>query len=500
MVREGRVLGLAALLMVPLAAGAQDAADAPVEPPAEATGAAGAADTGSDSAGDSAGGGEGADLLTEAQLENLVAPIALYPDTLLIQVLVGATQPLEIVKAEQFLSDHEGSTPEDLKPEINAQGWDESVAVLATAFPDVIEDMASHIQWTETLGDAMLAQSDDVMNAVQVKRDEAVASGALVSGEEITVDSDEASHVVITPTDPEVVYVPSYDPDVVYVSDGGNNTGDLLLAGAIGFGTFALIDAIFDDNDEYYRYWGCRNCAGWGGAPIVRAPPWGGNANVNIQGGDREINIDNDRFSIDRNNIDLDRDNITFDPDSARRQEAREDLAKRRQEGGAALGIDRPDRSDALRSQLSERSGAPDISAPGHGGVNLDNIQRAGARLPAEQRFEALRNTGAAAAAVGAGAVGGGALANAARSGDVQRPANVERPANVQRPANVERPANVQRPANIQRPANVQRPAQIQRPAASKTHAFKQRAPAARTRAAGHRGGGRHMGGHRGRR
>ncbi len=119
-------------------------------------------------------------LLTTAELENLVAPVALYPDTLLIQMLVGATNPMEIIKADRLLAVNDGEDPEVVKVAVEAEEWDDSVEVLAVAFPEVVADMALHIEWTETMGDAMLAQSDAVMAAVQTMRSQAVNSGALI--------------------------------------------------------------------------------------------------------------------------------------------------------------------------------------------------------------------------------------------------------------------------------------------------------------------------------
>ncbi|MEM8555701.1 MAG: DUF3300 domain-containing protein, partial [Pseudomonadota bacterium] len=209
----------------------------------------------------------GADLLTDAELQQLVAPVALYPDTLLIQVLVASTYPLEIVKADQFLDNNAERAAEELKPEIEAQGWDPSVTVLATAFPSTIDEMANHIDWTETTGDAMLAQSEDVMAAVQVLRDQAIETGALVSGDQQLVETDDEDNVVIVPADPEVVYVPQYEPESIW-----GDVGDAILTGAVVWGTFALIDEIFDDDDDWDDYWGCRNCGGWSGGPIIRNP------------------------------------------------------------------------------------------------------------------------------------------------------------------------------------------------------------------------------------
>ena len=98
------------------------------------------------------------ELLTQAELETLVAPVALFPDTLLIQILVAATYPMEIVKSERLLASNADLEPEALKAVVEAEQYDPSVEVLATAFPDVISDMAEHIEWSEAMGSAMLAQ------------------------------------------------------------------------------------------------------------------------------------------------------------------------------------------------------------------------------------------------------------------------------------------------------------------------------------------------------
>ncbi|MBV1926163.1 MAG: DUF3300 domain-containing protein [Rhodobacteraceae bacterium] len=283
-------------------------------------------------------------LMTPEELQTLVGPVALYPDTLLIQVLVAATYPLEVMKADRLLKDNVDTTPEDLKPKIEAQGWDESVAVLATAFPDVLSEMAVHIDWTESIGDAMLAQSDDVMAAAQVMREKADEAGTLVSGDEQTVEVTQESNgdqtIIIQPTNPEVVYVPQYDSNTVYVQDN-NNTGDAVAAGLILFSTFVVMDAIFDNNDPWHNYWGCHNCGGWNNQPIVYNPK-----NVNIDTGN--INIGND---------------IGWNPDKERKQKAQKDISDRRGPDGATkMAIDRPDRGDEMRANLSRQSGAPDIS------------------------------------------------------------------------------------------------------------------------------------------
>ncbi len=395
------------------------------------------------------------DLLTDAELQTLVAPVALYPDTLLIQIFVAATQPLEIVKAERFLLDNADRDPEELEPEIDAMGWDPSVSVLATAFPEVVGQMATHIDWTETVGTAMLAQSDDVLDAVQVMRDQAIDSGALISGPEQTVEVSDDDTVIITPTEPETVYVPQYNPATVYT---GPSTGDVVGAALLTFGTVALIDEIFDDDDDWYDYWGCRNCGGWGGGPIYRNP----NIDIDVDG---NVNIGND--------IDLgDRTDISWEPDPDRKKEARDKIAEhKRPEGGRGdLPVKRPEgRTDELRDKLSRESGAADIS----------------------------RDRAGAAAAVGAGAAG---AALASRGGGNKSLPQVNR-GNVDRDKaaakqravdRTKRPEAAKKPVK-KKPQAAKKPqakkaATQRKPSASKGQAMKKKASGTRTKSASKRG------------
>ncbi|WP_170351668.1 MULTISPECIES: DUF3300 domain-containing protein [Ruegeria] len=402
------------------------------------------------------------DLLTDAELQTLVAPVALYPDTLLIQIFVAATQPLEIVKAERFLLDNADRDPAELEPEIDAMGWDPSVSVLATAFPEVVGQMATHIDWTETMGTAMLAQSDDVMDAVQVMRDQAIDSGALVSGPEQTVEVAEDETVVITPTNTETVYVPQYNPETVYT---GPSTGDVVGAALLTFGTVALIDEIFDDDDDWYDYWGCRNCGGWNGQPIIRNP----DIDIDV---DRNVNIDRD--------IDLgDRTDIGWQPDPDRKKQAQDKISnhKRPESGRGDLPVNRPEgRTDELRAKLSRESGAADISRDG----------------------ASRERAAAVAAGAGAGAVAGGALANR-DSGKKDLPqvnrGNVDRDKAAAKQQAVERtkqrPETAKKPVQ-QRPQAAKKPqakkAAQRKPQASKGQAMKKKASGKRTHSASNRG------------
>ena len=151
-------------------------------------------------------------LLTDEELDALVAPVALYPDALLAQVLVASTFPLQIVKADRVLVDSEGMSDEELNGTIAEQEFDPSVLVLLSGFPSVVQRMSDDLEWTEELGNAMIYQDDDVLAAVQRMRDQAQTSGYLTSNEAHTVEEDDGQ-IYIRPTDPEVIYVPTYDFD-----------------------------------------------------------------------------------------------------------------------------------------------------------------------------------------------------------------------------------------------------------------------------------------------
>jgi hypothetical protein len=153
---------------------------------------------------------------TQAVLEQLCAPIALYPDDLLTQVLVASTYPLEVAMASKWL-DQAGN--KDLKGDalvkaLETQDWDASVKSLVP-FPSVLKTMGDHLDWTQKLGDAFLAQQADVLAAVQALRGRAQKAGTLQSTPQQTVTQD-ASAIVIQPTQADTVYVPGYDPSVAY--------------------------------------------------------------------------------------------------------------------------------------------------------------------------------------------------------------------------------------------------------------------------------------------
>ena len=157
-------------------------------------------------------------LLTAGQLDALVAPIALYPDALLSLVLMASTYPLEVVQADRWVGANKNLQGDAFKAALDQQNWDDSVKSL-TATPDVLDMMSNKLDWTQQLGDAVLAQQPDVMDAIQRLRTKAQANNKLTSTSQQTVTTqqqDGRRYIYIAPTDPDELYVPYYDPSVVY--------------------------------------------------------------------------------------------------------------------------------------------------------------------------------------------------------------------------------------------------------------------------------------------
>jgi len=151
---------------------------------------------------------------TAAQLQQIVAPIALYPDALVAQILAAATYPDQVVEADRWMQQHPDLKGDQLGQEVDKQSWDPSVKALAE-FPSVLANMDKNLSWTSSLGDAYINQQQDVMNAVQALRKAAKKAGNLNSTPQENV-TQQGQTIVIAPSNPEIVYVPEYDPWVVY--------------------------------------------------------------------------------------------------------------------------------------------------------------------------------------------------------------------------------------------------------------------------------------------
>ena len=203
--------------------------------------------------------------LSQGELDALVAPIALYPDALLAQVLMAATYPLEVVQADRFAKANSSLKGDKLDDALAKEDWDGSVKSLV-ATPTVLAMMSKDLDWTQKLGDAVLAQQADVMDAIQRLRAKAEDNGKLASTKEqkvtVSKEADNKEVIVIEPTNPETVYVPYYEPEVVYGSwdypdyppyyfapGPGWVVGGAIATG-IAWGTaYAIGNAIWDDID-----------------------------------------------------------------------------------------------------------------------------------------------------------------------------------------------------------------------------------------------------------
>jgi hypothetical protein len=173
----------------------------------------------------------GGQALNADQIEQLVAPIALDPDTLVAQVLAASTYPAQVQDADRWVQMQGNASPYQIAGGADAQNWDPSVKAL-TAFPQVLEEMGRNIQWTAALGNAYYNQPQDVLEAVQVLRQRAQAAGNLQSSPQEQVSYDQGA-IELAPPSPQVVYVPAYNPWTVY-GDPVTPYPGFSLIGALG--------------------------------------------------------------------------------------------------------------------------------------------------------------------------------------------------------------------------------------------------------------------------
>lgn len=224
---------------------------------------------------------------TQPQLDQLVAPIALYPDPVLAQILMASTYPSNVVQAVQWSRDNPKAQGDSAVKRVANQPWDPSVKSLV-ALPQLLALMGENPEWVQNLGDAFLAQPDDVMNSVQKLRQTAQKNGSLTSnaqqkviiqpanttrvpGKSTTVVTSQPQTIIIEPTNPQVVYVPSYNPNVVYGTwatpayppvylppPPGEQFTNGLVSG-IGFGigvatTYALFSSLDWHDDDHHHH------------------------------------------------------------------------------------------------------------------------------------------------------------------------------------------------------------------------------------------------------
>jgi hypothetical protein len=328
-------------------------------------------------------------LLNAAQLDQLVAPIALYPDPLLAQVLMASTYPLEVVQADRFAKTNKKLKGDKLKQALDQQNWDASVKELVST-PTVLATMNDQLEWTQKLGDAVLAQQADVMDAIQRLRAKAQANGKLETTKQQTVtvtqQAGQQQVISIEPASPEVVHVPYYDPGVVYGEwsypeyppyyyppPAGYIVGGAIATGLAWGAAYAIGREIWDDID------------------------WNrGDINIDV---DRNIDIDRN-VNVDRKSWQHDsshRRGVKYNNDAVRNKFAKANTlpADRKLDRGRGAGGDRPDLGGAgqrpdvgqIQQGLKERAG----QRPDAGQIQQGLKERAGQRPDAGQIQQGLK-------------------------------------------------------------------------------------------------------------
>jgi hypothetical protein len=216
---------------------------------------------------------------TAEELQSLVAPIALYPDALVAQILSAATFPDQVAIASYWVQQNKTLTGSALTTAVDKQTWDPSVKAL-TEFPSVLNNMAQNLSWTSQLGEDYHNQQAEVMTAIQTLRAKAKAAGNLKSGSQITVVQQSPQVIVIQPTNPQIVYVPQYNPAVIYGTPyvvPGYTTSDVVAASVLSFGAGLAVGAMMSGGccGWGYSYW---NCNWYGGGAYYHGGAYYGNS------------------------------------------------------------------------------------------------------------------------------------------------------------------------------------------------------------------------------
>jgi hypothetical protein len=315
------------------------------------------------------------------QLDSLVAPIALYPDPLLAQVLAAATYPLEIVQLQQWLVKNKELKDQALADAVKKQNWDPSIQAMA-ALPDVVKRLADDIRWTTDLGNAFLAQQSDVMDAVQRMRKKAADKGNLKTTEQQKVETkmvENKTVIVVEQANPQVVYVPSYDPVYVYGPPiypyppiYYPPPGYYAAGMAISFGVGIAIGAAWGGGWG----WGC----GWGHNDIDVDINNDFNRNTNINRGDTNINRGGDRTNVGSGNS-------KWQHNAEHRGAAPySDRATADKFGGTSRGDSAATRQASARQSISQQggrvqSGTMDRSSGSRGGASAGTMDRGGSGM-----------------------------------------------------------------------------------------------------------------------
>jgi hypothetical protein len=220
--------------------------------------------------------------MSAEELNSLVAPIALYADALVAQILGAATFPDQIAVANSWLQQNKNLTGSALMQAVDKESWDPSVKAL-TQFPTVLNNMAQNLAWASQLGEAYHNQQSEVMSAVQTLRKQAQAAGNLKTTSQQTVKAETQSGqqvIVIQPANPQVVYIPSYNPTIVYGTPyvvPGYSTADLVATSMLSFGVGIAVGAMMSGGCCGWGY-SAWHCNWYGGGVVYHGGAYYGNA------------------------------------------------------------------------------------------------------------------------------------------------------------------------------------------------------------------------------
>jgi hypothetical protein len=369
-----------------------------------------------------------APVFKNEELEQLVAPIALYPDALVAQILMASTYPLEVVAAARWVKANPGLKDKALEDALQKQSWDPSVKSL-TAFPQVLQTMNEKLEMTQKLGDAFLAQQKDVLDAIQRLRGKADQAGNLKSGKEQTVTKTQeggTTVIKIEPTSPQTVYVPTYNPAVVYGTWPYPAYPPYYYPYPPGAGLFAFTAGVIVGS----ALWGGCN---WGHGDV--------NINVNKYNNFNKTNIQNGNWSHNAEH----RKGVGYRDQGSQQKfggqqrasvDSREQFRGRAEQGRQEIsrggaddfkgrGGDRPSAGTSDRGGRGDRGGGPSAGTSDRGGLGggdrggASASTRGGSQAGAFQGMDrgggdarAQSNRGASSRqSMGGGAGGGGARA-----------------------------------------------------------------------------------------
>ena len=353
-----------------------------------------------------------------SQLQALVAPIALYPDSLVAQILAASTFPDQVAVADYWLQQNKSLTGPVLMQSVNGQNWDPSVKAL-TQFPSVLDNMAKNLTWTSSLGEAYHDQQSEVMAAIQTLRAQAKANGTLTSSSQIKVVQQSPQVIVIQPANPQVVYVPEYNPAVVYgtpyVVPGyvapAYSAGDVAAAGLLGFGAGIAVGAMMSGGCCSWGYssWNC----GWHGTAVVYHggayygnPAWhGGYYNGGYHSG---YGYNNSYNRYTNNSVNVNRSSQNFSQDRSNFDTSHPQAAQNASQDRSNFDASHP---SAGNSWAQRDNSAHSSAFSGLGGEHSGGFGNSGgweSRADSGRGWGSMRSSGFGGGRFGGGGFGGG--------------------------------------------------------------------------------------------